>query len=116
MSIKSLGYLRIEATDVAAWREYGLKVLGMVEGSGTTEADRVVSLSFLRALYPVASANLAAYSADDPAQEAELRSNMDLASQLGATGTPLFIVGDKVINSAVGYEELKKAVASARKG
>src|ERR1700731_3852769 len=37
MSIRSLGYMRIEATDVAAWREYGLKVLGMVEGKGTTE-------------------------------------------------------------------------------
>jgi 3,4-dihydroxy-9,10-secoandrosta-1,3,5(10)-triene-9,17-dione 4,5-dioxygenase len=37
MSIKSLGYLRIEATDVGAWREYALKVLGMVEGSGATE-------------------------------------------------------------------------------
>src|ERR1700745_4461877 len=36
MSIRSLGYLRIEATDVAAWREYGLKVLGMVEGKGST--------------------------------------------------------------------------------
>src|ERR1700738_2522299 len=36
MSIRSLGYLRIEATDVAAWREYGLKVLGMVAGRGTT--------------------------------------------------------------------------------
>ncbi|TAM91610.1 MAG: hypothetical protein EPN43_03955 [Jatrophihabitans sp.] len=33
--IRSLGYLRIEATDVAAWREYALKVLGMVEGDGT---------------------------------------------------------------------------------
>ncbi|WP_331168805.1 iron-dependent extradiol dioxygenase HsaC [Pseudonocardia sp.] len=32
--IRSLGYLRIEATDMAAWREYGLKVLGMVEGKG----------------------------------------------------------------------------------
>ncbi|CRZ14369.1 biphenyl-2,3-diol 1,2-dioxygenase BPHC (23OHBP oxygenase) [Mycolicibacterium neworleansense] len=32
--IRSLGYLRIEATDMAAWREYGLKVLGMVEGAG----------------------------------------------------------------------------------
>ena len=32
--IDSLGYLRIEATDLAAWREYGLKVLGMVEGGG----------------------------------------------------------------------------------
>jgi len=35
--IRSLGYLRIGATDMAAWREYGLKVLGMVEGSGATE-------------------------------------------------------------------------------
>jgi 3,4-dihydroxy-9,10-secoandrosta-1,3,5(10)-triene-9,17-dione 4,5-dioxygenase len=34
MGIRSLGYLRIEATDMAAWREYGLKVLGMVEGAG----------------------------------------------------------------------------------
>ncbi|MEU3270768.1 iron-dependent extradiol dioxygenase HsaC [Saccharomonospora sp. NPDC006951] len=34
MGIRSLGYLRIEATDMAAWREYGLKVLGMVEGQG----------------------------------------------------------------------------------
>ncbi|MBC2641805.1 MULTISPECIES: iron-dependent extradiol dioxygenase HsaC [unclassified Rhodococcus (in: high G+C Gram-positive bacteria)] len=35
MSIRSLAYMRIEATDIAAWREYGLKVLGMVEGKGT---------------------------------------------------------------------------------
>lgn len=39
MSIKSLGYLRIEATDVAAWREYGLKVLGMVEGGSGGQTD-----------------------------------------------------------------------------
>ena len=37
MSIRSLGYLRIEATDMGAWRDYGLKVLGMVEGRGSTE-------------------------------------------------------------------------------
>jgi 3,4-dihydroxy-9,10-secoandrosta-1,3,5(10)-triene-9,17-dione 4,5-dioxygenase len=30
-----LGYLRIEATDMDKWREYGLKVLGMIEGKGT---------------------------------------------------------------------------------
>ncbi|RZQ63140.1 iron-dependent extradiol dioxygenase HsaC [Amycolatopsis suaedae] len=34
MGIRSLGYLRIEATDVDAWRVFGLKVLGMVEGKG----------------------------------------------------------------------------------
>jgi len=32
--IRSLGYLRIEATDVAAWREFGVRILGMVEGRG----------------------------------------------------------------------------------
>jgi 3,4-dihydroxy-9,10-secoandrosta-1,3,5(10)-triene-9,17-dione 4,5-dioxygenase len=37
MSIRSLGYLRIEATDMAAWREYGLKVLGMLEGKGAVD-------------------------------------------------------------------------------
>ena len=31
--IRSLGYLRVEATDVDAWREFGVKVLGMAEGS-----------------------------------------------------------------------------------
>ena len=37
MSIRSLGYLRIEATDIGAWREYALKVLGMVEGRGLVD-------------------------------------------------------------------------------
>jgi len=32
--IRSLGYLRIEATDPGAWREFGTKLLGMVEGRG----------------------------------------------------------------------------------
>ncbi|HEX7307775.1 iron-dependent extradiol dioxygenase HsaC [Lentzea sp.] len=37
MGIRSLGYLRIEATDMARWREFALKVLGLVEGRGSTE-------------------------------------------------------------------------------
>ena len=61
------------------------------------------------------SAGVPAQPVEDPAQEAELRANMTLASQLGATGTPLFIVGDRVINSAVGYEVLKEAIDAARK-
>jgi len=32
--ISSLGYLRFESADVAAWREFGVKVLGMIEGRG----------------------------------------------------------------------------------
>jgi 3,4-dihydroxy-9,10-secoandrosta-1,3,5(10)-triene-9,17-dione 4,5-dioxygenase len=32
--IRSLGYLRFESADVPAWREFGVRVLGMVEGRG----------------------------------------------------------------------------------
>jgi thiol-disulfide isomerase/thioredoxin len=52
--------------------------------------------------------------AKDPAVEAELRRNFQLAGQLGATGTPLFVVGDRVMNSAVAYDTLKKMIAEAR--
>ena len=52
--------------------------------------------------------------ARDPAIEAEIQKNFNLAGQLGATGTPLFVIGDQVINSAVGFDMLKAAVAAAR--
>src|SRR5580704_10785639 len=32
--IRSLGYLRIESADVAAWREFGTRILGLTEGRG----------------------------------------------------------------------------------
>jgi 3,4-dihydroxy-9,10-secoandrosta-1,3,5(10)-triene-9,17-dione 4,5-dioxygenase len=37
MGIRSLGYMRIEATDMSAWREYALKILGLVEGKGADQ-------------------------------------------------------------------------------
>jgi protein-disulfide isomerase len=52
---------------------------------------------------------------EDPEIEAELKRNFQLAGQLGATGTPLFVVGNKVMNGAVGYDTLKAAIAAARK-
>ncbi|HEY8592877.1 MAG TPA: DsbA family protein [Sphingomicrobium sp.] len=51
----------------------------------------------------------------DPAVEAELKQNFQLAGQLGATGTPVFVVGSRVLNGAVGYDALKDAIAAARK-
>ena len=50
----------------------------------------------------------------DPAIEAELQRNMKMAGELGATGTPLFVIGDRVMNGAVGYGTLKDAIAKAR--
>ena len=61
------------------------------------------------------AAGIPAVPMDDAIQEAEIKANMAIASQLGATGTPLFVIGDRVINAAVGYDALKEAVAAARK-
>jgi protein-disulfide isomerase len=49
-----------------------------------------------------------------PAIEAEIQKNMQLANNLGATGTPVFVIGDSIINSAVGYDALKAAIDKAR--
>jgi len=51
----------------------------------------------------------------DPLIEAELKRNFQLAGELGATGTPLFVIGDRVLNGAVGYDALKDAIEIARK-
>jgi protein-disulfide isomerase len=61
------------------------------------------------------AAGIAATPDNDPQVEGELRRNLQLAGQLGATGTPLFVVGDKVMSGAVGYDALKQAIADARK-
>ena len=61
--------------------------------------------------------NAAAITPDlarSPEIEAEIQKNMRLAGQLGATGTPLFVIGDKVINAAVGFDKLRAAIAAAR--
>jgi len=60
-------------------------------------------------------ANIPPAPAEDAAIEAELKRNFQLAGQLGATGTPLFVIGDRVLNGAVGYDALKQAIEAARK-
>jgi len=61
------------------------------------------------------AAGIAPQPKDDPAIEAELKRNFQLAGQLGATGTPLFVIGNRVMNGAVGYDALKQAIEAARK-
>jgi protein-disulfide isomerase len=46
----------------------------------------------------------------------ELDKNFQLARAINASGTPTFVVGDKVLQGAVGYEALRAAIADARKG
>ncbi|HEY6048350.1 MAG TPA: DsbA family protein [Sphingomicrobium sp.] len=61
------------------------------------------------------AAGIAPTPKQDPEIEAELKRNFQLAGQLGATGTPLFVVGNRVMNGAVGYDMLKQAIETARK-
>jgi protein-disulfide isomerase len=46
--------------------------------------------------------------------EQEIKSNLELQRSLNLSGTPSWIVGDQLINGAVGYDELKAAIAEAR--
>jgi protein-disulfide isomerase len=45
----------------------------------------------------------------------EIRSNLTMQQSLGMSGTPSWVVGNQLINGAVGYDELKAAIAEARK-
>lgn len=44
----------------------------------------------------------------------EIATNIELQRALQLTGTPSWVVGNTVLNGAVGYDELKKAIAATR--
>lgn len=60
------------------------------------------------------TAGISATTQPDPQVEDELEKNRQLAGKLGATGTPVFVVGDRILNGAVGYDALKAAIDHAR--
>lgn len=49
-----------------------------------------------------------------PRAEQELTQNVEIARTLGFTGTPSWVVGNRILSGAVGYDALKQAVADAR--
>src|SRR4029077_15154258 len=87
MSIKSLGYLRIESTDVAAWREYGLKALGMIEGSGSTDGALYLGTAESRSRLVIVPGepDRLIQSGWETANAAELQ---DIRNRLDVEGTP----------------------------
>ena len=52
--------------------------------------------------------------AKDAGVEAEIAANLQLQNALRLTGTPSWVVGDKVLAGAVGYDALKAAIAEVR--
>lgn len=51
---------------------------------------------------------------NSPEFRGEIEKNYELARAINATGTPTFVVGDQVLQGAVGYDALKDAIAKAR--
>jgi protein-disulfide isomerase len=79
----------------------------------------------LYALGPVSDATITTAAAKagvtlpgtpSPADEAEITRNLKTAGQLGMTGTPSWVVGDRMIVGAVPLETLQAAIAAARAG
>jgi protein-disulfide isomerase len=50
----------------------------------------------------------------EAAAQRELAQNYRLAQALNASGTPTFVVGDRILQGAVGYDALRDAIAEAR--
>ena len=58
---------------------------------------------------------LARTAIDSGMFDAQLQANAVLASQLGVSGTPGWIIGDKMFNGAVGREAIGEAIEAARR-
>jgi protein-disulfide isomerase len=71
----------------------------------------------IRAAASKAGMNLAAAEKFARSREAmaEVESNIAIMQQVGFGGTPTFIIGDQILEGAVGFDALKAAVAKARK-
>lgn len=51
-----------------------------------------------------------------PAVEAEIARNLEVAGKLGFSGTPSWVIGDRLISGAVGLSQLSEALKEARGG
>jgi protein-disulfide isomerase len=74
--------------------------------------EAIVNAALDKAGVDKVAAKEASKSAD---VEAEITRNLDLQRALQLSGTPSWVVGDKVLVGAVGYDTLKAAIAEARK-
>ncbi|MEQ0557492.1 iron-dependent extradiol dioxygenase HsaC [Amycolatopsis sp. NEAU-NG30] len=109
MGIRSLGYLRIEATDMAAWREYGLKVLGMVEGNGENPDALYLRMDDFPArlvISPGSADRLAVtgWEVANAGELAELRSRLDSASVPYKEGTPEELA-DRRVDELISFDD-----------
>ena len=75
-----------------------------------------VTTQSIAAAARIAGIDAARATASAPRAAREIAANEAMAQQLGLTGTPSWVIGRKVVSSALPLEELQKAVAAARAG
>ena len=87
MGIRSLAYMRSGATDMAAWREYGLKILGMIEGKGVDAESLYLRMDDFPARLVIVpnDTDRLLVSGWETANAAELQ---DIRDRLSAAGVP----------------------------
>ncbi|WP_028920850.1 iron-dependent extradiol dioxygenase HsaC [Pseudonocardia acaciae] len=107
--IRSLGYLRIEATDVAAWREYGLKVLGMVEGRGAVEGALYLRMDDFPARLVIVPGERDALSASgwetaNAAELDEVRQALERAGVAFKEGSPAELA-DRRVDGMISFDD-----------
>ena len=71
------------------------RTMGIVKGVGLSEEKVTADLN-------------------NAALKAEVTRNLELGRNLGLTGTPSYIIGNRILSGAVGFDRLKEAVATAR--
>jgi len=71
------------------------RTLGIVKGVGMDQARATAALN-------------------DAELKAQVNLNLELGRNLGLTGTPSYIIGNRILSGAVGFDRLKEAVAAAR--
>ena len=64
----------------------------------------------------VAGVDMSKVPASAARAEAELDRNMRVARDIGASGTPTWVIGKRVISAAMPLETLQAAIAEARSG
>lgn len=80
--------------------------------TGDKPSDASIQLAARKAGLDMARAQS---DANSDGVAAEIEANLAMMQKLGVGGTPTFIVGDQIMEGALGYDALKQAVATARK-
>ena len=80
--------------------------------AGEKPNDASIRLAAQKAGLDMAKAEV---DANSEAVTAEIEANLAMMQKLGVGGTPTFVIGDTILEGALGHDALRQAVADARK-